>query len=215
MRSLAPDEQRTETGFAGPATGPSMIRVLVVDDHPAVRAGLVAVLRTEPGFVPVAAAADPDGALAEARRRHPDVALVDYHLREGDGLLLCRDLKSLPAPPRVLIYSAFADANLGLPAAIAGADGLVDKGTPTHDLFERVRTVARGGTALRVRADVITAGAASLETRDLPILGMLLERTPRAEIAKVLRLDEHELDSRVEAMLRRLRIRTGHDPQRA
>jgi hypothetical protein len=44
---------------------------------------------------------------------------------------------------------------------------------------------------------------------------MLLERTPRAEIAKVLRLDEHELDSRVEAMLRRLRIRTGHDPERA
>jgi DNA-binding NarL/FixJ family response regulator len=215
MRSLGPDERRTETGFAGPATEPSMIRVLVVDDHPAVRAGLVAILRTEPGLVPVAAAADPDGALTEARRRHPDVALVDYHLREGDGLLLCWDLKSLPAPPRVLIYSAFADANLGLPAAIAGADGLVDKGTPTHDLFERVRTVARGGTALQVTAEAMTAAAARLETRDLPILGMLMERTPTAEIAKVLRLDEGELGSRVEAMLRRLSIRTGHDPQRA
>jgi DNA-binding NarL/FixJ family response regulator len=214
MRNREPDERRTHTRSAVPASAPGMIRVLVVDDHPAVRAGLVAVLRSEPGLVPVGAAADQDGALGEARRTRPDVALVDYHLRDGDGLLLCRDLKSLPAPPRVLIYSAFADAGLGLPATIAGADGLVDKGTPTEELFERVRTVARGGTALQVSAEARTAGAARLETRDLPILGMLMERTPRAEIAKVLRLDERELDSRVEAMLTRLRVRTGHDPQR-
>jgi DNA-binding NarL/FixJ family response regulator len=188
-----------------------MIRVLIVDDHPAVRAGLVAVMRTEPGLVPVAAAAGPDGALAEARRSHPDVALVDYDLRDGDGLLLCRELKSLPAPPRVLIYSAFADRGLGLPATIAGADGLVDKGARTEELFERVRAVARGGTVLPVTAEAMTAAAARLETADLPILGMLMERTPRAEIAKVLRLDERELDGRVESMLRRLRVRTGHD----
>jgi DNA-binding NarL/FixJ family response regulator len=192
-----------------------MIRVLVVDDHPAVRAGLVAVLRTEPGLVPVAAAADPHTALAEARRSNPDVALVDYHLREGDGLLLCRELKSLPTSPRVLIYSAFADAGLGLPATIAGADGMVDKGVPTEELFERVRAVARGGTALPVTTHAMTAAAARLETRDLPILGMLMERTPTAEIAKVLRLDERELDSRVESMLRRLTVRTRHDAQRA
>jgi DNA-binding NarL/FixJ family response regulator len=222
MRNHEPDERRTHTRSAVPASAPGMIRVLVVDDHPAVRAGLVAVLRSEPGLVPVGAAADQDGALGEARRRRPDVALVDYHLRDvdyhlrdGDGLLLCRDLKSLPAPPRVLIYSAFADGGLGLPATIAGADGLVDKGTPTEELFERVRTVARGQTALQVTPQAMSAGAARLETRDLPILGMLLERTPPAEIAKVLRLDERELDSRVEAMLTRLRIRTDHDPQRA
>jgi DNA-binding NarL/FixJ family response regulator len=190
-----------------------MIRVLVVDDHPAVRAGLVAVLRTEPGLVPVAAAADPDGALAEARRRHPDVALVDYHLREGDGLLLCRDLKSLRAAPRVLIYSAFADAGLGLPDTIAGADGLVDKSVPTAELFERVRTVARGETVLPVTAEAMAAAAARLETRDLPVLGMLMERTPRAEIARVLRVEEREIDSRVEAILSRLKIATGHDHQ--
>ena len=192
-----------------------MIRVLIVDDHPAVRAGLVAVMRAEPGLLPVASAADPDRALTEARQRHPHVALVDYHLREGDGLLLCRDLKSLPAPPRVLIYSAFAEAGLRLPATIAGADGLVDKGTPTEDLFERVRTVARGGTVLPVSRQALTTGAARLDTSDLPIFGMLMERTPPAEIAKVLRLDERELDSRVEAMLARLRIRTDHHPERA
>jgi DNA-binding NarL/FixJ family response regulator len=198
-----------------PVIAPGMIRVLIVDDHPAVRAGLVAVMRAEPGLLPVASAADPDAALAEARQRHPHVALVDYHLREGDGLLLCRALKSLPGPPRVLIYSAFAEAGLGLPATIAGADGLVDKGTPTEELFERVRTVARGGTVLSVSPQALTAGAAKLDTRDLPILGMLMERTPAAEIAKVLRLDQRDLDGRVEAMLARLRIRTDHYPERA
>ena len=192
-----------------------MIRLLVVDDHPAVRAGLVAVLRTEPGLVPVAAAAHPDGALAEARRTHPDVALVDYHLRKGDGLLLCRALKSLPAPPRVLIYSAFAHQGLGLPARLASADGLVDKGAPTEELFERVRAAARGATALPVSTEAMTAAATRLETRDLPILGMLMERTPTAEVARVLRLDERELDSRVEAMLRRLSVPTPHQAERA
>jgi hypothetical protein len=61
----------------------------------------------------------------------------------------------------------------------------------------------------------MATGAARLEARDLPILGMLVERIPQAEIAKVLRLDERELDSRVEAMLSRLRIRSGHDPRPA
>jgi DNA-binding NarL/FixJ family response regulator len=215
MRSLGPDERRTQARSAVPANAPRMIRVLVVDDHPAVLAGLVAVLNAEPDLVPVGAAADPDGALAEARRTRPDVALVDYHLPERDGLLLCRDLKSLPAPPRVVIYSAFADAGLGLPAAIAGADGLVDKGAPSEELFERVRTVACGGSALRVTAEDRTVGAARLESRDLPILGMLMERTPRAAIAEVLRLDHRELDARIEGMLRRLSVRSGHYRQRA
>jgi DNA-binding NarL/FixJ family response regulator len=57
-----------------------MIRVLVVDDHPAVRAGLVAMLRAEPGLVPVASAADAEAAITAARHTEPDVAVVDYHL---------------------------------------------------------------------------------------------------------------------------------------
>lgn len=191
------------------------IRVLVVDDHPAVRAGLVAILRTEPGLVPVAAAADPGTALAEAQRTRPDVAVVDYHLREDDGLVLCRKLKSLPDPPGVLIYSAFAGTDLALPASVAGADGLADKGLPTEELFERVRTVARGGTALPVSPSALAEGAATLDTSDLPIIGMLMDRTPAAEIAEVLGLEQQELDRRVDAMLGRLGVRTGHRRVRA
>jgi DNA-binding NarL/FixJ family response regulator len=186
-----------------------MIRVLVVDDHPAVRTGLVAMLRSEPGLVPVAAATDVESAFAAAKRTRPDVAVVDYHLKVGDGLVVCSQLKSLPAPPRILIYSAFAERGLGLPAAVAGADGVLDKGVPSGELFERVRTVARGDTMPAISPEAMTAGAAKLKTDDLPILGMIMNRTPRAEIAAVLGLDERELDLRVEAMLARLRAPTG------
>ncbi|MEJ7717391.1 MAG: response regulator [Thermoleophilaceae bacterium] len=72
-----------------------MIRVLLVDDHPALRAGLGTVLRLEPGLIPVGAAADAEAALEEARRRDPNVVLVDYHLPGDDGLMLCRRLKEL------------------------------------------------------------------------------------------------------------------------
>jgi DNA-binding NarL/FixJ family response regulator len=192
-----------------------MIRVLVVDDHPAVRTGLVAMLRAEPDLVPVASAADTEAAMAAARRTRPDVAVVDYHLKRGDGLLACRELKSLPAPPRILIYSAFAEHALGLPAAVAGAHGVVDKGVPPDELFERVRTVARGETVLAITPEAMTAGAARLGTDDLPILGLIIGRTPRAEIAEVLGLDERELDRRVEAMLSRLKVPTGQYQQPA
>lgn len=181
-----------------------MIQVLVVDDHPAVRAGLVAMLRAEPGLVPVASAADPEAAMAAARRTRPDVAIVDYHLKVGDGLALCRQLKSLPAAPRVLIFSAFAERRLALPAAVAGAEGVVDKGIPSDDLFERVRTLARGETVLEITPEAMTAGAAKLETGDLPILGLMMDRTPRAEIAEVLGLEARELEHRIDAILIRL-----------
>ncbi len=182
-----------------------MIRILIVDDHPAVRSGLVAALRSEPGLVPVAAASGMTGAVARATRSHPGVALVDYHLAEGDGLVLCHELKRLPSPPAVLIYSAFARPDLLLAAAVAGADGMVDKGVPLDDLFAAIRAVARGGKALPpLRPEVIEGTVKRLEPEDLPIVGMRIDGATLAEIASVLQLEDHELSRRVVAMLGRL-----------
>ena len=80
-----------------------MIRVLVVDDHPAVLTGLVVALRGEPGIVPIAGVATSEEALSEARRFDIDLALVDYHLPDSDGLTLCQELKALDPPPKVLV----------------------------------------------------------------------------------------------------------------
>ncbi len=182
-----------------------MIRTLIVDDHPAVRTGLVAALRSEPGLVPVAAASGMTGAVVQAERSRPDVALVDYHLAEGDGLALCHELKRLPSPPAVLIYSAFARPGLLLAAAVAGADGMVDKGAPLNDLFAAIRTVARGGKALPpLRPDILEQTVTRLEPEDLPILGMRIEGATLLEIGSVLQLEEQELSRRLVAMLGRL-----------
>ncbi len=185
-----------------------MTRIVVVDDHPALRAGLLAALRSEPGLVPVATAETPDDGLVQAEQQRADVALVDYHLRESDGLAVCRRLKALPRPPAVLVYSAFAGKGLTIPATLAGADGLVDKGAPTDELFEAIRKVARGTMAMpKVTPELMATTAARLETTDLPILGMLMNGTAPEQIAGVLRLPERELDRRLTSMLQRLKVR--------
>jgi len=182
-----------------------MIRVLVVDDHPALRTGLVALLRGEPGMVPVAAAADVHAAAAESARHEPDVVLADYHLRGGDGLSLCLDLKSAPDPPRVLIYTAFAGDGLSLAAAVAGADGVVDKGARADELFDALRTVAGGRVTLPRRSpDLLGTLSALLAPDDLPVLGMRLEGTPVPDIAEVLDVTEAQVGDRLRGILAKL-----------
>ncbi len=185
-----------------------MTRLVIVDDHPAVRAGLVAVLRSEPGLLPVGAVGTADEAVTAVKQLDAEVAVVDYHLSESDGLLLCRRLKALRRPPGVVVYSAFAGDGLSIPAIVAGADALVDKGQPTDELFEAIRAVARRTATLpRVTPQVMAATAARLDAADLPILGMLMDGTPSPEIARVLRLDGRELERRMTEMLQRLKVR--------
>ncbi len=185
-----------------------MTRLVIVDDHPAVRAGLVAVLRSEPGLLPVGAVGTADEAVTMVKQLHAEVAVVDYHLTESDGLVVCRRLKALRRPPGVVVYSAFAGNGLSIPAIIAGADALVEKGQPTDELFEAIRAVARRTPTLpRVTPQVMAATAARLDAADLPILGMLMDGTPSHEIARVLRLDGGELERRMTEMLQRLKVR--------
>jgi DNA-binding NarL/FixJ family response regulator len=182
-----------------------MIDVLVVDDHPAVRAGLVALLRSEPGIVPVAAAGGKDEALRSAERSRPDLAVVDFDLRDGNGLELCYELKLAAANTGVLIYSAFAGNGLSLAARAAGADGLLDKVVRPDELFATIRSVAAGRLSLPPTTPAqMVAGSCRLDSDDLPILGMLLDREPAADIAAVLGLSQAEVGSRVRGVLARL-----------
>ena len=184
-----------------------MIRVLVVDDHPAMRTGLNSVLRREPGMVVCALAAGGTEAL-DAITREPDVALVDYHLDDEDGIGLCRRLKSRDEKLRVLIYSAHARRGLVLPARLAGADGVLDKGAPADELMEAIRRVARGEAVFpRVVPELASAAGARLSENDLPVLGMLADGATRAEVSQIMRLEPSELDTRVERLLELLKPR--------
>jgi DNA-binding NarL/FixJ family response regulator len=185
-----------------------MTRVVVIDPQPAVRAGLAMMLRTEPGLVPVGSAVGSRDGLELVSRQRPDVVLLDPHLLDGDGLGVCRRLRALDNPPRVVLYTAGGDPTLVVTARVAGADGLVDKTAPAPELFEAIRLVARGSSALPpISREQLDAAAHSVEAEDLALLAMLVDRTEPDEVAETLRLDGRRLGRRIERLLGRLRSR--------
>src|SRR3954452_17057946 len=183
-----------------------MTRAVIVDPQPAARAGLAMLLRAEPGLVPVGSATGAhDGAELVARPR-PAVVVLELQLPDGDGLALTRRLRALDHAPQVILYTAEPDPQLGLLARVAGAAGLVDKAADPAVVFEAIRVVARGGSALPpLPPSELDAAAHRVEPDDLALLAMLVDRTPPQEVADTLRLDRRRLGRRPERLLGRLR----------
>ena len=185
-----------------------MTRIVVIDPQPAVRAGLAMMLRTEPGLVPVGSAVGVGDGMELVDRQRPDVVLLDPQLLDGDGLGLCRRIRALEHPPRVVLYSSDHDSTLSVLARVAGADGLVDKSAAPQELFEAIRVVARGGTALPpIGPKDLEAAAGKVDADDLALLAMLMDRTSPNEVADALHLDRRKLGRRIERLLGRLRGR--------
>jgi DNA-binding NarL/FixJ family response regulator len=181
-------------------------RIAIVDSQPAVRAGLTMLLRTEPGLVPVGAATGADDGFEIVDRLRPAVVLLEHQLIDGDGLTLCRRLKALPHAPRVILYTADPDGDLVLLARVACADGIVDKSAEPQELFEAIRIVARGGSALPpLEAEMLEAAAHAVDPEDLALLAMLVDGTPPSDVADTLRLDRRKVGRRIERVLGRLR----------
>jgi DNA-binding NarL/FixJ family response regulator len=93
---------------------------------------------------------------------------------------------------------------------VAGADGIVDKAAPPEELFEAVRVVARGGSALPPLApELMEAAAHRIDPEDLALLAMLVDGTPAGDVADALHLDRRKVGRRIERLLGRLRSRTA------
>lgn len=184
---------------------PARIRVLVVDDHPAVRIGLRELLDAEENFVVVDSVASAEDALTVAEGAWVDVAIVDYQLSGRNGLWLSRKLKRLAHPPRVVIYSAYYDGLLAAAAVVAEADGLVSKGSLGSELTSAIGSVARGQLMLPpVPPRLAEILRRQLDQADQAIFGMLLAGIPPREIASTLNMSLGTLESRQWAMLRKL-----------
>jgi len=186
-----------------------MIRVVIVDDHHAVRLGLQMALAAEPGLVPVATASSAAELAPLLNQVEPDVVLFDYQLPDDDGLTVCRQVKASQPCPRVIIYSAVADASMTVPAIVAVANGLVHKGVRPQELFEAIRAVAAGDLVLPLAQPLLDAAGLQLDTNDLPVLGMLLDRTAPTVIATTLGIDDAQFRQRVRRMLTRLMVPVG------
>jgi chemotaxis response regulator CheB len=113
-----------------------MIRTLLVDHYPALRAGVKVVLEAERDMVVVGDTGAPDELLPLLRRTRPDLVLLDCHPPKVAGLRACRLVKCLLPAPRVLIYSAYADERLRVAARVAGADACSTR-TPRRSTWFR------------------------------------------------------------------------------
>ena len=191
------------------------IRILVVDEHPAIRAGLAAMLGDEPGLSIAATVADAGDALECLSEVRPDVAIVDYHLPGVDGLTLCHEIRSRAGAPRVVIYTADADESLAVLATLAGASAVVRKDGSPEQLVAAVRAAANGqDRPPPPRPGVLQRLGARLQPEDLAILGMVLHHTPDPEIAETLGVAESRLARRRWSIVQRLRGGAGQGLRR-
>jgi len=184
------------------------IRVVVVDDHEAVRTGLERVLKRASGIHLVAAFADDRQVLDLARRGQVDVLILDYDLERGDGLAACLNVKQLRSPPAVAVYSGYAGPSLAVASAVAQADALVSKAQPVDELLDVVCQLSAGERLLRTPArDLREAAGARLPSEDLAVMAMLLDGNRIADIATALSIDARAARARARRVIGLLQVR--------
>lgn len=128
-----------------------MIRLLIADDHPVVRAGLAGLLSDEPGLEVVAEASDGEQAVRMAAATHPDVILMDLRMPGVDGVAATARIAGGEAgspAPRVLILTTYESDDQILAAIEAGAQGYLLKAAPQAEIVAGIRSVAAGQSAL-------------------------------------------------------------------
>jgi len=182
-----------------------MTRVALLDDHPAVLVGLRRLLEFEPGLTVVACTRDHRELPGLLDRARPDVVILDHDLAHVDGLAQCLRVKRRQDPPAVVVYAAYTGPGLAIAARAAGADALVDKAAPVHELLEAIRGVARGSRLIPAPpADAYAAAVARVDDTDLPVLAMLLDGASVEEIAVALRREPAEVAWRAQRIVGRL-----------
>jgi two-component system response regulator DesR len=182
-----------------------MIRIAVLDDHPAVLAGLRRLIDAEPDLSVAAVAASAPDLARQLNGLRPDVVILDHDLAGDDGLAHCRRIKNRPDPPAVIVYSAYAGPALSLAARAAQADAVVDKAEPVRALLTAVRRAASGDITMDpLPREAFEAAVSRLEDDDLPVFAMLLDGESLASIAETLRVDHADVSRRAQRVIGRL-----------
>ncbi len=201
------------------AAGPT--RVFLVDDHEVVRRGLRDLIDDEPDLEVVGEAATAEQALARGPALRPHVAVLDVRLPDGDGISVCRELRSRMPELACLILTSFDDEEALLDAIMAGAAGYVLKQIKGADLVSAVRTVASGQSMLdpattarlmRSLRDPEPARQpederlAVLSERERSVLDLIGEGLTNRQIAKRLYLSEKTVKNHISRLLGKLGV---------
>jgi len=193
----------------------NQIDLLIVDDHPVVRDGLVAILSTQPDFRVVGEAASGEGALALFEQQRPDVMLLDLEMPGMDGVEVIRQLKSKNPDVKIVVFTAFDTDERILSALQAGAKGYLLKGVPRSELFDAIRIVHSGGSLLQPVVasrllDQLSAPepnaepAEELTPREYEVLHLLVQGKQNKEIAAELVIAERTVKFHISSILGKL-----------
>jgi DNA-binding NarL/FixJ family response regulator len=186
---------------------PNSIRILIVDDHPIVRAGLATLLEKESGFRLAGGVDGAEGALAFLKRHSVDIVLLDLRMPKTSGLELLPSILSLEQAPKVLVLSSFDYEEEIYRAAKAGAQGYLLKDSTRSQIIGAIRSVARGqlhfpkGIAERIMERESRTG---LSPREQHVLTMLAKGLTNKEIARVLVISQFTVRNHVNHILEKL-----------
>jgi two-component system, NarL family, response regulator DevR len=192
-----------------------MLNVFLVDDHEVVRRGVADLLEAEPDLTVIGQASSVSEALARIPALRPDVVVLDVRLPDGNGVELCRDLRSKMPELNCLMFTSFTDEQAMMDAILAGAGGYVIKDIKGMDLVSAVRTVGSGRSLLdnraaaalmsRLRASVEKPGPlAGLTDRERTLLELIGEGLTNRQIAQRMYLAEKTVKNYVSRLLGKL-----------
>jgi DNA-binding NarL/FixJ family response regulator len=198
-----------------------MIRVLVVDDHTLVRAGLCRLLSSEPDIEVVGETGSGREAIGLCQKLNPDVLLLDYNLPDQDGLEVTEQVAALRLKVRVLILTMYGNEEYARRLLRAGASGFVVKGASTDELLAAVRIVSQKGTYVasaiaqkmveRIGQPEGDTPEAVLSNREMQVLTRIARGTATRDIAEELCLSVSTVETYRSRILEKLNLRNSSD----
>lgn len=187
------------------------IRIVVADDHPVVREGLVLMLGTQSDFDVVGEAANGAETVERACALLPDVLLLDLEMPDLDGAAALQKIRAQCSKDiRALVFTAFDSDERIIKAVQAGAKGYLLKGAPRAELFNAIRVVAQGGSLLqpviasKIMQSLNDPPADALTEREMEVLHLLAQGRPNKEIAHMLTVTERTVKFHISSILSKL-----------
>jgi len=192
-----------------------VVRVFVLDDHDVVRRGLVQILTERDEFTVVGEARTAAEALRRIPATRPDVAVLDMRLPDGNGIDVCRQVRSTQPDVRCLILTSYDDDEATVAAVLAGAAGYVLKDVRQSGLLESIARVAAGESLLdptlvqRVGQRLRLAGTSvpELTEREAAILSHITEGLTNRQIAERMFIAEKTVANNISGLLAKLGVR--------
>jgi two-component system NarL family response regulator len=192
-----------------PTAVSSDIRILLVDDHPVVRAGLASMLSTIPGLTVCGAASTGEEALQLLDSEHPDVLLLDLRMPGMTGIELLRTLREQSVPPKAIVLTSYESDEEIYRAIEAGAQGYLLKSTPQAEIVTAIQTVHSGRHHIPPRIAARLAERmvrSTLTQRELEILEMVVRGLTNKQIGHALQISENTARNHINSIIRKLDV---------